>query len=244
MRLHTRPSRTGGIQISNSGYVEDTVALVLAAGSGTRLGMGPKAFLRLGERTLLAQVVEILSECVGRILVGVPSTHMDKALAEVGNQADVYPGGASRHATILTLFERTNENLVLIHDVARPFISKRLVRRVLGAAQHSGAATAIANMKVPMATIKDDAIQEAFPRFTSSVVQTPNVFQRSLLQKALQFAHDNNIEGLTPFELLIAQGIRVQAVSSGEHNIKITSMLDWEIASRVIAPRLSGGQEQ
>jgi len=96
------------MQIGDNSKVGDTVALVLAAGSGTRLGMGPKAFLRLGESTLLARVVDVLSGCVDRILVGVPNTHMKQALAEVGNQAEVYPGGDTRHATILTLFERTN----------------------------------------------------------------------------------------------------------------------------------------
>ena len=231
------------MQIGDNSKEGDTVALVLAAGSGTRLGMGPKAFLRLGESTLLARVVDVLSGCVDRILVGVPKTHIKQALAEVGNQAEVYPGGDTRHATILTLFERTNEDVVLIHDVARPFISESLVRRVLGAAQYAGAATAIATLNTPMITIKNDAIQETFPRFASGIGQCPNVFHRNILQKALRFALDNNIKDLVPFELLIAQGIPVRAVPSGEYNIKITSMLDWEIATRVIAPRLFGCQE-
>ena len=232
------------MQIDDNSKMRDTVALVLAAGNGTRLGMGPKAFLCLGERTLLARVVDVLSGCVGRILVGVPNTHMKKALAEVGNRAEVYPGGATRHATILTLFERTNEDTVLIHDVARPFISEGLVRRVLGAAENTGAAMAITNLNVPVVTTKNEIIQEALPRFTSGMGLTPNAFHRGILQKALRFARDNNIEGLVPFELLIAQGVPVQAVSDSEYNIKITSMLDWEIATRVIAPLMFSGQEQ
>ena len=71
---------------------DEVDALVLAAGRGARLGLGPKAWLSLGGRTLLERAVAIMRDVAGRVIVGVAADELPRARALCGD-ADVVPGG-------------------------------------------------------------------------------------------------------------------------------------------------------
>jgi len=230
--------------MNDNNKVGDTVALVLAAGSGSRLGMGPKAFVQLGGCTLLRRVVQVLSGCVDRVLVGVPPEHIGRAKEEVKGAAEVIAGAATRKDTILRLLEHSTEDIVLVHDVARPFITRELTMQVLAAAQECGAAVACDPQSVHLLEVKDGYVNRVLPRHKGMLGQTPDVCRRPILDKAVDFARDNKIEDLVFYYVLAKQGIPTRAIPISSPNIKITTPLDWEIATRVIAPHLFGGQEQ
>jgi len=208
-------------------------ALVLAAGTGSRLGLGPKAFLRLGGDTLLARVVDVLSSCVERILVGAPGDYLEIAHKEVGNRAEIYAGGSSRKETLQGLLGRCDEEIILIQDVDRPFVTEDLVMRVLAAAQEAGAATTFTEEAVPLVVAEDGYLERVISRFKGGTGETPNAFHRSAVTRALQYAAEHGIEDLVLFELLVAQGTPVRAIPSELCNIKITTPVDWEIAKRI-----------
>ena len=218
--------------------LQDIVALVPAAGSGDRLGLGPKAFLKLGEHSLLRVVVNHLSSCVGRILIGVPPGEEDRARAELNGLAEVFPGGATRHATIMTLFRQSTEEIIVIHDVARPFVSDELVRRVANSASSDGAAAAYLSPSLPVARIDGGLATELISKRCGGLFQTPLAFRRAVLSRVLQHALDQGIEDFTPFELAVLLKIPVRVIPGEETNIKITTPLDWQIATQIIAPSL------
>ena len=221
-----------------SNLTRDSVGLVLAAGFGTRLGLGPKAFLKLGEGNLVHLVVNTLTSCVGRILVGVPHDYLDKARSELAGLAEVYPGGASRQATVFSLFQKCTEQIILIHDVSRPFASRDLVYKVIDGARRHGAAAPFIPTPIPVANYQDGFVTASIPISEVMLPQAPQAFHHEILERAYQNALKNGVEEQTTLELVLRLGIKVLAVPGEELNIKITTPLDWEIANKVIVPSI------
>src|SRR6202011_5037112 len=123
-------------------------AIVAAAGSGSRLGRGSKALVRLNGRTTLARVLELflaLDE-VDRIVVVGPPSRLENAEREAAalsprKRVAVLAGGETRQASVGAGLAALGEcDFVLVHDAARPLATAALVRRVLAAAMESGAA--------------------------------------------------------------------------------------------------------
>ena len=214
----------------------DGVGLILAAGLGERLGLGPKAFLQIDGVSVVARAVATFTTCVSRVIVGVPAELEQQARDDLGNSAEVIVGGRSRHETICRLFELSSESLVVIHDAARPFVSTDLVAEVISVARANGAAVPFYATRVASACIDDGLISESFPRYQLQLAQTPQAFRREVLAAALNAAGDPLQSHPTPWELVLATGHPVHAVAGEEMNIKITTQLDWKIATEVIAP--------
>src|SRR5207245_515716 len=123
-------------------------AIVAAAGSGSRLGRGSKALVRLNGRTTRARVLELflaLDE-VDRIVVVGPPSRLETAAHEVEalhprKPVVVKAGGESRQESVRAGLAALGDcDFVLVHDAARPLATAALVRRVLAAAIESGAA--------------------------------------------------------------------------------------------------------
>lgn len=211
----------------------DAVAIVPAAGFGERLGLGPKAFLRIHGEELITRVVLTLRQCVSRILVALPPSHLDEAPYVVTQHAELYPGERTRHQTILSLLKECHESIVLIQDVSRPFASASLIQRVLAGARKAGAAAAFGKTNMPAATCADGYLVEAFPIREIVQPQPPLAFKREVLERAYEMAQDQGIETQATFELVLRTGIPVLAIEGEELNVKITTPLDWEIARMV-----------
>lgn len=219
-------------------WKNDIVALVPAAGKGIRLDLGPKAFLQIEGRSLILRVVNVLTSCVDRILVGVPNGYLKRSRQDLSGIAEVYPGGKSRQETILFLFKRCTEQIILIHDVIRPFASRNLILKVIDTAIKFGAAVACIPSQIPVSWYNEGFITESIPRSQIRLTQSPQAFHRDILDKAYRNALETGIEDQTTWELVVRLGIPVKAVEGEEQNIKITTPFDWEIANKVIAPSI------
>ena len=113
-------------------------ALIPAAGSGTRLGLGPKAFVEVAGLSLLARSVAALAPHVDEVVVALPEGWTLPAAVP----ARAIVGGQTRQDSVRLLLEATGAEAVLVHDAARPFLPAEVVRAVLAAAWEVGAATA------------------------------------------------------------------------------------------------------
>lgn len=207
----------------------EIVGLVLAAGSGSRLGLGNKAFLEMHGTTLLRVAVRLLSTCTGRVLVGVPAESLELARTELADLAEVCPGGGSRHETICRLFERCVEEIVVIHDVARPFATSDLLLRVVEAARADGAAAPVVVPTSRVVCVEDGYVRAFVSRAQGHLGQTPQAFARTLLDRALRAAPPRSGEDPSPAELAVWLGIPVRAVPGEEMNFKVTTPLEWEM---------------
>jgi len=219
-------------------------ALVPAAGSGERLGRGPKAFVGLGGRPLLAWAVAALAPWVDEVVVAVPDDDLDRAWAVVaavdgGRQARVVPGGATRQATVAALLASVEAELVVVHDAARPFLDGATVRAVIAAAHEHGACS----VGQPVAdSLVRSADGEPVDRSGLRAVQTPQAFRRELLLRAHAAALRDGVAATDDAGLVRRLGSAVAWVAGGTHLFKVTTAADLELAEAVVASGAFGAR--
>lgn len=213
----------------------DTAALVLAAGAGERLGLGPKALLRLGRRTLVGRLVETLRPLVGRVYVALPRDRVGRV--RFGPGTTTIAGGATRQETVRLLVEASRGPWLLVADASRPFASADLASRILRAARRTGAAVPYTVPPVPGLRIAQGRVRETLAQGTYALPQSPQAYRRDVLERAYALAARYRWRLQTTHELVLRAGFRPAAVPGEESNLKLTTPLDWEIARRVLAGR-------
>lgn len=205
--------------------------LVAAAGLGTRLAAGPKAFVRVGDRSLLQWAVAGLEPVVDEIVVAVGADDVARARAQVP-VVSVVPGGRTRQETVERLLGATGAAFVLVHDAARPFLPAAVARRVLAAARECGAATAALAVAD---TIVDADTGETLPRERLRAVQTPQGFERSLLEEAHARASQEGVAATDDAALVRRLGRDVRLVEGSPLLHKITTPEDLRLAAALEA---------
>ncbi|MFA5568953.1 MAG: 2-C-methyl-D-erythritol 4-phosphate cytidylyltransferase [Trueperaceae bacterium] len=201
-------------------------ALVPAAGSGVRLGRGPKAFVRLGDATLLEHAVAALRGAVDEVVVAVPAGAAAQARELVGRDVRVIEGAESRQATVRLLVTATRAETVLVHDAARPFLPRAALERVLAAAQETGAATAALRVHDTIVYVADGT---PLPREGLRVIQTPQGFARELLVRAHESAAAAGVEATDDAALVRRLGVGVELVEGSPLLHKLTTPDDLKL---------------
>jgi len=218
---------------------QKTEGLVLGAGLGERIGKGPKAFLRLRGKSLLRMAVEAQYSHVRRVIAAVPPSHLAEAVAVVGELAEVIEGGQTRQESVERLLDYSTAPLLVLGEVCRPLASSDLVRTIRDKAHSEGAAVPFIAPHHPVALAEDGWIVRSFEKDQVLLPQSPQGFQRELLERACEAAKANGNQRQGTWQLLQDAGIPIRAVPGEERNIKITTPLDWEIARCVVAEAVS-----
>lgn len=220
-----------------------TVALIVAAGSGERLGAGrPKALVALAGRPLLQWSVDALRalEEIERIVVALPpGAHAPAGVLGV-------EGGRTRSESVRRALRAAGEaHTVLVHDAARPLLTPALAREVLAALrERPDAHAAIAAVPVTD-TIKrvaqDRTVSETLDRRSLWAVQTPQAFRCDALARALDVP-EQTLAGATDDAWLIERaGGRVIVVPASDENLKVTTPLDLRVAELLLRERERSG---
>ena len=219
------------------------VAIVAAAGLGTRLGLGSKALVLLNGRTALARVLELFLAVdeVDKVVVAAPEARLEEIRGEVAALAPakpvtVCPGGETRQQSVraaLTCLEGGCD-WVLVHDAARPLASAALVGRVLAAARESGAAFPGLPPRDAVKRVEGGRLVESLDRSRIVLAQTPQAFAYPLLLRAHFEAADSGLVGDDDAQLVAASGHRVTVVEGEPANIKLTTQDDLELLEALI----------
>jgi 2-C-methyl-D-erythritol 4-phosphate cytidylyltransferase len=232
-----------------------TVALIVAAGSGERLGAGrPKALVELAGRPLLAWSVDALLQVRGieRIVIAMPAGVRELPGSDALDGLTTVDGGASRSdsvrralAAAQALHGPAEIDFVLVHDAARPLVTAALAESVIAALEHDrDAHAAIAAMPVTD-TVKrvdsDGAVHETLQRSELWAVQTPQVFRHEALQRALDGPAADLARATDDAWLIERDGGRVIVVRASDQNLKVTTALDLQVAELLLAGALSDG---
>ncbi|HET7236993.1 MAG TPA: 2-C-methyl-D-erythritol 4-phosphate cytidylyltransferase [Actinomycetota bacterium] len=220
--------------------MDGAVAIVLAAGSGERLGLDrPKAFVELAGRPMLVHAVAAALDCPGisAVVVAAPPGAEDLAHAIVepfGSHA-VVEGGSTRRASVRAALEAVPGDvaLVVVHDAARPFATSGLFGRVLE--QLAGVDGVVPVVPVPdtVKRVDNGMVVTTEPRDGLVLAQTPQAFLAIALREAHERAERDDVEVTDDAMALERAGFRVRAIAGEPGNFKITTAEDLARAEAV-----------
>jgi 2-C-methyl-D-erythritol 4-phosphate cytidylyltransferase len=230
-----------------------TLAVVLAAGSGSRFGpAGPKQLRVLAGRTLIEHCVQAFEDApaVDKVLVVTAAAIEEQVARDLAGHeklAAVIPGGASRtDSTRLALawLEASvrGDAKVLFHDAARPLVDQRIIADCVAALDQWQAIGVVVPSSDTIVEIVDGTIQRVLPRQALARCQTPQGFRLSVISKAYQLADADPAFATIPATddcgvvLRYLPEVTIGAVSGSERNLKITYAGDLAIASALLNP--------
>ena len=216
-----------------------TVALIVAAGLGERLGADrPKALVELAGRPLVQWSIDVLAgiEQIESIVLALPAgVPAPAGVTAVG-------GGPARSDSVgRALAAAPDGDPVLVHDAARPLLTAALAEAVIAALRADPSADA-AIAAVPVTdTIKrvqdGGAVAETLERDGLWAVQTPQVFRRGPLEEALAAGAEVRAAATDDAWLLERRGGKVIVVRSSAENLKVTTPLDLRLAELLLGRR-------
>jgi len=181
---------------------------------------------------MLDWTLDVLESLCDRVVVAVPPEHE--------RPPDRVPGGPSRSASVRAALAAAPEATVaVVHDAARPLVTRDLVERCL-AAYNEGWDGAIAAARMT------DTVKEAAPdgrvvrtleRESLWAIQTPQVFAAGMLRRALDVDDDSLASATDDASLVEAAGGSVCVVEAPPENLKVTRRVDLELAEALLRAR-------
>ena len=218
-------------------------AVIVAAGSSQRMGGQNKLLLPLAGAPVLAHTLRAFEKCAAvRDIVLVcreqdilPYTELARSYG-IGKLRTVTRGGDSRTVSVLAGLRAAPADvaLVAVHDGARPLVSEAVITEAVCAAAEHGAAAPVVPVKDSIKRIADGTIAADVPRDTLAAVQTPQVFRRELLLRALEDAARSGRSFTDDCAAVEAMGQAVQATHGSYENIKITTPEDILVAQALL----------
>lgn len=216
-------------------------AVIVAAGTASRMGGIDKVMAQLGGEPMIARTVRQFQDCdaISEIVIVtredliLPITGlcrgMDKVIAVVA-------GGSSRQESVSLGLNALSGKVTLaaIHDGARPFVTWQLIDRVVRAANTYGAAAPAVPVKDTIKVVEGRVVKSTPDRATLYAVQTPQVFDFDLLRGALAKAKQDGAQVTDDCSAVERMGMSVKIVEGDERNIKITTPMDLKIGSLLL----------
>ena len=212
-------------------------AVVVAAGSGKRMGNVYKQFSVLSGKELFLYSVEKFFEYgVKKVILVVPGqkiSEVRKKVERFGEKIKVVSGGENRQDSVRSGFKETSEEIVLIHDAVRPFISVDLIDRVVKGVKKYGVCAPGIPVRDTLKIYKDDEILWTRSRSNLLQVQTPQGFKRDVLKQIIGLFNRYNFTD----ELAFAEKLNydVRWIEGDPSNIKVTYPSDMKLAEAIAA---------
>jgi 2-C-methyl-D-erythritol 4-phosphate cytidylyltransferase len=218
-------------------------ALIVAAGSGTRMGVPtPKQFLILHDRPLLWYSINAFFGAYDdiEIILVLPPDHLATAQAFIGDtrfpaRIQLVAGGDTRIRSVSNGLRLVPDNcIVFVHDAVRCLLTKELIYRCYQTALSFGNAVP-AIRAVDSIRIETANGNEMIDRNTVRIVQTPQTFNSSVLKAAFAGHYQ---EDLTDEASVVERsGVSINLIEGEADNIKITRQIDLIIAATILSQR-------
>jgi 2-C-methyl-D-erythritol 4-phosphate cytidylyltransferase len=225
---------------------EDLAVILAGAGEGTRMGSGPKLLLLIAGRSLLERVASTFLEhpAVGEIVAAVP----ERLVAEAGRVLGTLPnprrvplaaisGGTTRQRSVSLAVRALARDLpmIAVHDVARALVRPDLVTRVLEAARRDGGAIPALPIRDTIKEVEGGLVTRTVPRAGLAGAQTPQIFTRDMMLRALDAADAAGLESTDDAALVEETGSGSVTVVPGDPtNLKLTEPSDVTLFEALI----------
>jgi len=212
-------------------------AVIVAAGSASRMGGIDKVMAPLDEEPMILRTVRAFQNCDAiREIVVVTREDLLTAIMGLCKDMDkvkaVVAGGKDRPESVrLGLNALSGKvKLAAIQDGARPLVTNAVIDRTVRAANTYGAAAPGIPVKDTIKTVRGGLVSDTPDRSTLQAIQTPQVFDYDLLRGALKKAWEEDAPITDDCSAVERLGFKVKIVEGDERNIKITTPLDLKIA--------------
>jgi 2-C-methyl-D-erythritol 4-phosphate cytidylyltransferase len=219
------------------------IALILAAGSGSRMGNAdkPKQFLPIYGKPLMIHTIEAFEvhEDVDAIVIVTNDTYVDQVKVwckqyDLAKVKAVVSGGNERQISVYNGLQAvkniasSNNDVILIHDAARPLISQRIISDNIAVCKEYGAVDTVIKASDTIVRSKDEQSISDIPlRKELYQGQTPQTFKLSIILDAHEHAIKNNLPDVTDdAKLVLSLGKEVRLVEGSKQNFKITTFDD------------------
>lgn len=229
------------------------VAIVVAAGKGTRLGGNrPKQFIELDGVPIIIHTLRQFerSREINEVIAVLPSEevagfHSLAQQFQLKKSARAVAGGATRAQSVLSALSSIRAaKIVAVHDGVRPFVTPDEIDATVQAARTSGAAILTATVGDTIKEIEGDHVIRTLPRANLRRALTPQCFRYETLRRAYDRLGDVEASGIeiTDDSMLVERlGVEIVAVAGSPRNIKITSVEDLILAEAILKS-VAGGQ--
>lgn len=219
------------------------VAVIVAAGNGTRMGIEKsKMLLEIGGKTVLERSVAAFSELpeIDEVIVVCRECDIE-AFSDIIKDDEItfVIGGDTRQQSVLNAVETVDEcDYLVIHDGARPLVTQTAILNTLDKAQVYNAAATGVTVKDTLKIVDDDlSVVGTADRNRLVSVQTPQIFNFNLYKKALKKAQSEHKDYTDDCQLIEKLGEKVFVVLGDYDNIKITTKSDIAIAENILKMR-------
>jgi len=238
------------------------VVIIPAAGLGTRMASAvgakskkpaaSKQFTELAGTPILIHTLRTFaaSPDVAEICVALRTNEIDGFRARLEKEAKdvlkkqvrLVEGGEHRQQSVahaLATISAAADDIVLVHDAVRPFVTAEIIRDVIEAARKHGSAIAgvpaLDTIKEVQRTAEGAVITATIPRERVVMAQTPQGFRYDVLKKAFDEAEADGFMGTDEASLVERSGHDVAVVMGSVRNIKITTPADLELAEFLLS---------
>ncbi|MEW6102518.1 MAG: 2-C-methyl-D-erythritol 4-phosphate cytidylyltransferase [bacterium] len=213
-----------------------TEAIIVAAGRSSRTKRD-KLYFPLKGKPLIFWTIEAILNEVSSIILVVSKERLDWWKENnIFGIKKIAIGGKERQDSVYNGLKMLSEDtkIVLIHDGARPFVSKELIGRVISCAKNDGAAVPGIPSKATVKMVKDGWVLNTLNRENLWLIQTPQGFKKEIILSSYKKAYESGFYGTDCASLVEKAGFKVKIVLGDERNIKITTPFDLELAKVII----------
>lgn len=220
-----------------------TFVIIPAGGKGKRGGTAtPKQYIRFHGKELIVYTLEVFQKnnLVDEIIISAEPPYFtllnkiakDYNLTKISQLVE---GGEERQDSVYNALKSIKANaddLIVVHDAARPLLSDSILTKAINTAKEKG--NALVCLKARDTLLKGDKIvKEYVDRSEIYYVQTPQIFRYKDLKKAMKKAYEKNFIGTDESMLIKELGIDINIVEGSMLNFKITTMTDIEMFEKL-----------
>jgi len=206
--------------------------IIAAAGSGSRMNSSvKKQFMTLLEVPILVRTLRKFDlTCIDEIIIVTNSDDVGEVQAllkvyGISKVTQVIAGGNTRQASIYNGLKAVGGDYVLVHDAARPFVTRDIIEAHVASLSNIGLITAVP-CKDTIKVVADGFVKETLDRSVLMNVQTPQSFETESLLKAYDHAALEGLSVTDDASVYEAFGLKVKVVLGSYDNIKITTPED------------------
>nr|MCU0609877.1 2-C-methyl-D-erythritol 4-phosphate cytidylyltransferase [Chitinispirillaceae bacterium] len=217
-------------------------AIIVAAGTGARLGAGlPKAFVLLGGEPLFLHSLRTfathqeISETI--LVVSAPMLEQASEIiagARIGRKINIIKGGSERWQSVKNGVDRTLCEWVLVHDAARPFVTHSVINDVLSMREKYDSVITATPETDTVRTFENDLAGAVIDRSKLIRVGTPQLFRREKLLKAFELAGNMDRSPTDEAQIMQQAGVPTGFSRGDPANFKITTASDLAIAEAIV----------